>query len=268
MCLMVSQDVTERRRMEAQLAATTRLASLGTLVAGVAHEINNPLGAMLASEGFVAEEVNRMRADLRADAAPDPHDLARRLDGLADALADAQEGGRRVERIVKDLALFGRPDAQRRRVRLGTVVDEALRWLPASVATRAALRREDLGAPDVLASEGQLVQVVVNLVANAARAIPDGRRGDVAVRIGPGGPGMARLEVRDDGVGMTPELVDRIFDPFFTTREVGEGTGLGLAVVHSIVTAHGGNVIVASTPGQGTTVGVELPAAPTAAPSG
>ncbi len=134
-----------------------------------------------------------------------------------------------------------------------------MRWLPASVPRNAALLVEDSGAPDVEASSGQLAQVIINLVTNAAKAIPAGRQGRVVIRIGPGGPGRARIEVADNGVGMGPEVLARIFDPFYTTRRPGEGTGLGLPICHSIITAHGGTIGATSAPGEGTTFRVELP---------
>ena len=110
------------------------------------------------------------------------------------------------------------------------------------------------------ASAGQLTQVIINLVTNAAKAIPAGRAGRIVVRIGPGDPGRARIEVADNGVGMQPEVLARVFDPFYTTRKVGEGTGLGLPICNSIVTAHGGTIGITSTPGEGTTFVIDLPA--------
>jgi two-component system NtrC family sensor kinase len=119
---------------------------------------------------------------------------------------------------------------------------------------------ENGGAPDITASPGQIEQVLVNLVTNAAKATPDGKRGAVVVRIGPGKPGMARLDVVDHGKGIEPGVMARIFDPFFTTREVGKGSGLGLSICHSIVTNHGGTLTATSEVGQGSTFRVELPA--------
>jgi signal transduction histidine kinase len=113
----------------------------------------------------------------------------------------------------------------------------------------------------VLASPGQIGQVFVNLVTNAAKAVASGQRGLVTVVVGPGGPGLACLEVKDDGVGMEPEALRQIFDPFFTTRKAGQGTGLGLPICHSIVTAHGGTIAASSEPGRGSTFRVELPVA-------
>jgi CheY-like chemotaxis protein len=135
--------------------------------------------------------------------------------------------------------------------------------VPASVQLEAAI---DSGAAMVLADQGQMHQVVINLVTNAAAAL-QGRTGTVGVYLGnlpaagdDGAPRMVRLRVSDDGVGMAPQVLERIFEPFFTTRPQGEGTGLGLAVVQGIVQDHGGQIFVRSTPGQGTTFDVELPA--------
>jgi len=257
----VAADVTEEHSLREQLAVASRLAAMGTLVAGVAHEINNPLGGALASHGFAEEEVQRIRTLLRSGDPIDREALARQLDEVTDALGDAQAGERRIAVIVKDLAVFARPDPQRTRVAPSVVVAEAMRWLPLVLQQRANVRVEDQGSPDVVASEGQLAQVVVNLVSNAIRSVPDERQANVQVRIGPGGPGHARIEVSDDGTGMTPEVMKHMFDPFFTTRQVGQGMGLGLSICHAIVTAHGGTITARSTPGEGSTFRVELPAA-------
>ncbi len=184
------------------------------------------------------------------------------IDEVVEALEDAQEGGRRVAQIVKDLAMFGRPDPQRKRVRLLDVVNSAMRWLPSAVGTVADVTVENLGAPEVIAAAGQIEQVVVNLVNNAARATPEGRRGSVTIRIGAGTPGMARLEVHDKGTGIEQAILERIFEPFFTTNDVGKGMGLGLAISHAIVTANGGTLTVESQAGKGSTFRVELPVAP------
>ena len=262
--LVTFVDVTEARALQAQVALASRLAAMGTLVAGVAHEVNNPLAAEMADQGLALEIVRELRERLRGSEAIDRLAEARILGDAVEALEEAQEGALRIARVVKNLSTFGRPDPRRVRVRLGEVVAEALRWVPASVARNAVVQVEDGGAPEVVASIGQLEQVVVNLVTNAAKAIPPGRRGLVVVRTGAGEPGMSRLEVIDDGKGIPPALLERIFEPFFTTRPAGEerGMGLGLAICHAIVTAHGGTLSVTSTPGKGSTFRMELPAAP------
>jgi signal transduction histidine kinase len=145
---------------------------------------------------------------------------------------------------------------------LARVVEGALRWIPPALRQRAAIDVVDEGAPDVVASPGQLGQVVVNLVANAVKSVPAGRIAQVRIHLGRGEPGMARIDVSDDGAGIAPEVMKRMFDPFFTTRSIGQGMGLGLAICHAIVTAHGGHIGATSEPGKGATFRVELPVAP------
>ncbi|HET8734220.1 MAG TPA: PAS domain S-box protein, partial [Anaeromyxobacteraceae bacterium] len=150
----IVRDITEARKLRDQLAVASRLAAMGTLVAGVAHEINNPLGGAIASHGFVAEEVERLRDRLRADAPFDREAAAAHLDEVVDALADAAAGEQRVAAIVKDLTLLGRPDARRTRVSPARAVESSMRWLPADLLQRADVTIEDGCAPDVSASEG------------------------------------------------------------------------------------------------------------------
>ena len=254
-------DITEARALHVQLALASRLAAMGTLVAGVAHEINNPLAATLADLELAQGIVTVLRDRLAGSEPLDRAAEARRLGDAVEELADAQEGGRRISRIVKDLKTFGRPDLARIRIRLSDVVAQAMQWLPATVGHAASVEVQDGGAPDVLASFGQIEQVVVNLIVNAAKAGRPGRPGRILVRIGPGSREMARLDVIDEGTGIAPEVLDRIFEPFFTTSETGGGTGLGLSVSHAIVTGHGGTLTVESAPGKGSTFRVELPPA-------
>ncbi|MEI6226769.1 MAG: PAS domain S-box protein, partial [Deltaproteobacteria bacterium] len=258
----VAKNITEIRMMENQLAVASRLAAMGTLVAGVAHEINNPLSGVLAGGGIALELTQDARRLATGGTTVDREELARLLEGAVESFEDARQGGQRIAQIVKDLSLFAHPDPMRVRVRIIEIVDQAMRWLPKSVAGSATLRLEDLGAPDVMGSFGQIGQVLVNLVTNASKAMARGRKAEVVIRLGPGGPGMARIEVIDNGVGMAPDVAERIFDPFFTTRAIGEGTGLGLSIIHAIVTAHGGTISVQSEVGKGSTFRVELPAAP------
>jgi PAS domain S-box-containing protein len=257
-------DITERRALRQQLAVSSRLAAMGTLVAGVAHEINNPLAAELADQGLALEVVKQVRARLRGDVPFDREAKAELLDEVVEVLEEAQGAGARIARIVRDLATFGQPDTVRKRVRLAEVVGAAMQSLPAATAAAASITVQDDGAPEVMASSGQIEQVVSNLVSNAAKAMQPTKHGEILIRLGPGNPGMARLEVSDDGVGISPGMQDRVFEPFFTTRPVGEGrgTGLGLAISHAIATSHGGTLTVESEVGKGSTFRVELPAAP------
>ena len=262
-------DITARKNAEealavfqAQLAMTSRLAALGTLVAGVAHEINNPLAAALSDQDQALGAVRELRERLRGSGPLDREAEILHLDEVVEELGEAQEAGRRIERIVRDLKVFGRPNQKdaRERIRLIDAIDMAMRWLPSTINQNATVTVENGGAPDVVATAGQITQVVVNLVTNAAKATPAGTRGAIVIRVGPGTPGMARVEVIDRGGGIDPAVMPHIFDPFFTTSDVGKGTGLGLSICQAIVAAHGGTLTVASEVGKGSTFRVELPA--------
>jgi len=254
----------ERNALQAKLALSARLAAMGTLVAGVAHEINNPLAAGIAGQGLALEAAREARKRLDRGAPLDLAEEARLLDEMIETLEDAQTAGLRIAKIVKDLSAFGRPNPVRARVRLIDVVDQAMSWLPDSASRTATIWVEDLGAPDVLASSSQIEQVVINLITNATRAAQVGRKGEIVVRVGVAASGMARLEVADNGVGIPPANLDRIFEPFFTTRPAGDrgGIGIGLAISHSIVEVHGGELTVTSEVGKGSTFRMDLPAAP------
>ena len=261
MGIHMTEDVTEGIALRTRLAVASRLAALGTLVAGVAHEINNPLAAELSDQELALQAVREVRGRLDGSDPLDRKAEVRRLDDVVEELEEAQDCGRKIERIVKDLKVFGRPDARRTSVRFVDVVDQAMRWLPATVARTAKVIVQNAGAPAVMASTGQIEQVVVNLVTNAAKATPKGQHGLIVIRIGPGEPGMARLDVIDRGTGIEPAMMGRIFDPFFTDGAVGKGMGLGLAVSHAIVTSHGGSLTATSVVGEGSTFRIELPAA-------
>ncbi len=262
-------DITEYKRMEeelralhAQLAVSSRLAALGTLVAGVAHEINNPLAAALSDIELAMNAVQEVRGRLQGAGPLNLELEVRSLDEVVEELQEAENAGRRVGHIVKDLKTFGRPYQAGVRSRLVDIVNLGMRWLPVSVTREATVSVENGGAPDVVVSPGQIEQVVANLVINAALARREGMNGDIFIRLGTGPARTAHLEVIDQGTGIAPEILPHVFDPFFTTRAPGQGTGLGLSICHAIVTAHGGTITVQSEVGKGSTFRVELPAAP------
>jgi len=243
-------DITERRELQARLLLADRMASVGTLAAGVAHEINNPLAYVIANVDIAAQE-------LRKRATPQ---LMRALD----VLAEAKDGAERVRRIVGDLKTFSRADdAVRERVDLRDVVDSSINLAMNEIRHRARLVRELNEVPRVDANAGRLGQVVVNLLVNAAQAIPEGEanKNEIRVRTRTDGSGRAVLEVEDTGPGMPPDIRARIFDPFYTTKPVGEGTGLGLTICHGIIAALGGSIEVESDVGTGALFRVVLPPA-------
>jgi signal transduction histidine kinase len=252
-------DVSERRRTESRLAQAERLASLGTLAAGVAHEINNPLTYVLANVGFVADRLGRMGRSLPPGVTLE---WADELGELGAALAEAQEGALRVRRIVRDLRVFSDHDDEKvGPIDLHRSLESAITVAIHEIGPRARLVRHMGPVPAVEASESRLAQLFVNLLVNAAQAIGPGgfETNEIRVITETDGQGRAVVRVQDTGQGIAGETIGRIFDPFFTTKPLGGGLGLGLFVAHGIVKALGGDIAVDSVPGKGTTFRVTLP---------
>jgi signal transduction histidine kinase/CheY-like chemotaxis protein len=248
------RDVTERHGLRARLMLSDRMVSLGTLAAGIAHEINNPLAYVTTNLEVVAESLAAEPAGAKS-----PGHAER-----AAAIADAREGAERVRKIVGGLRSFSRSqDEKRVPLALPDVIDAAIRLTGNEVKHRAVLVLELGTTPRVLADEGRLAQVLINLLINAAHAIPAGRTDDhrITVRTRTDDQARAVIEVEDTGTGMPLEVQQRAFDPFFTTKAVGEGTGLGLSICHGIVTGLGGQIAIESARVRGTVVRVVLPAA-------
>ncbi len=243
-----ARDVTERKRLHAELARADRLAALGTLAAGVAHEINNPLTFMTLGIASLERTL------------PTVVDEERVQDVLG-RLREIRRGADRVAEIVRDLGVFSRSDDDRAEsVDLVEVLNAATRLLAHELRLRGRLTMNLEHLPAVNANPGRLEQVFVNLLLNAAQALPDGESGNEIVVTGSVEPdGRVRVEVRDNGIGIPPDVLSRVFDPFFTTKPVGVGTGLGLAISHRIVSQLGGEIAIDSVPGKGTTVYVVLP---------
>jgi two-component system NtrC family sensor kinase len=248
------------RRRSAELAATRnalvqaeRLATAGQLAAGVGHEINNPLAYVLANVTYALEELGRLEGPIPGVD----------LEEVRRALLQAQMGAMRIRDIVRDLRIFARGDPEA----IGPVDVQAALEFSIAMATheirqRAQLVRKYEPVPFVRANESRLGQVFLNLLINAAQAIPDtgtAENQQVTVAMRPGEEGWVVVEVSDTGKGIEPEHLPHIFEPFFTTKPIGVGTGLGLSVCHGIVTGLGGHLQVASQPGRGTTFRVLLP---------
>ncbi|HSG82722.1 MAG TPA: ATP-binding protein [Gemmatimonadota bacterium] len=234
------QAEAERLTLEAQLRHSDRLATIGQLAAGVAHEINEPLGSIL---GFA--QLARKSDELREATAGD-------LDKIVAACLHARD-------IVNKLKLFARQaPIQKTLVSLSQVVDDALSLVRTRCANQGIELVKRVGGErcEILADAVQLRQVVVNLVVNSMHAMPEGGRLTVGIECD---DSQAIIEVEDSGLGMSGEVMDQIFNPFFTTKDVGEGTGLGLCVVHGIVTAHGGFIEVQSELGRGSKFTLRFP---------
>jgi signal transduction histidine kinase len=250
----------ERKRMREQLLIAERMASVGMLSASVAHEINNPLAAVLGNLGVVLQ---RLEGQDAARAGGD--DLASPLLGeITQPLREAHEAAERVSHIVRDLKVFSRSGNEEKLGPLDVerVLESALRMASNEIRHRARLVRNYAKVPPVQGNEARLGQVLLNLIVNAAQAIPEGHAGDntISLSIRPGEREQVVIEVSDTGIGMSPDVASRIFDPFFTTKE-GVGTGLGLAICHGIVAKLNGDISVESRLGHGTTFCVSLPRA-------
>jgi signal transduction histidine kinase len=237
----------ERRELQEKLAVSDRLASLGLLAAGVGHEVNNPLAVILSTLQLIAEEV--------PEAGGSP--LVR------ESLEDAGIAAQRIRTIVRDLQMLSRSDAASE-VDLKAVVSGIVRACASETRPRARVTCELDDLPRVHGDEGRLGQVFLNLIVNAAQAIPEGRADSNVISI-TGRATVARtvqVEVRDSGQGIPAAELPRVFEPLFTTKPIGKGTGLGMSICHRIVTDLGGRIEIESVKGQGTCVRLELPAAP------
>ncbi len=246
----LERDMSERKRLEGRLLFADRMASVGRLAAGVAHEINNPLTAVLNNVAFALESLRR----------PGPAGGAE-LGRAAAALEEACEGASRALAVVRDLKTFASADSGGvEPLELSEVLEVAARMAGHEFGGKIALSRELGPLPPVVGNAARVGQLFVNLLVNAAQASAEAGGGEVRVRAR-AAPGRVIVEVDDEGKGIAPELLGRVFDPFFTTRPVGRGAGLGLSVCHGIVTAMGGEIALERLEPRGTRVRVALPAA-------
>jgi nitrogen-specific signal transduction histidine kinase/ActR/RegA family two-component response regulator len=251
----IARDITERKRMEAQLRQAQKMEALGTLAGGIAHDFNNILNAMTGN------------AELLADRLP-------RGSRAEEHLREILTAGNRAKELVRQILTFSRrSETERHPVAVQDILAETLRLLRATTPTTVEFRTQvEPGRAMVSADPTQLHQVLVNLGTNAEHAMRarggllevlvrtvevDGEFATAHPPLQPGSH--VRISVRDTGHGMTSEVQERLFEPFFTTKRPGEGTGMGLAVVHGIVTGHGGTITVESAPARGTRFDVYLP---------
>jgi PAS domain S-box-containing protein len=260
--VLVLRDVSERQRMQKQVGLGERLASLGTLAAGMCHEINNPLTFIMANAQFLESAIDGWQRQLREQGS---FELADRTWKARQALDDLREGAERIRRIIADLSVFGRPlDEPCSPTDVRACVEWALRVSAAQTRTRARVIKDVKPVPPVNATETRLSQVLVNLLINAAHAVPEGdaERQTIRVATDVDEHGRVVLSVEDSGGGIPPEILPHIFDPFFTTKLDGIGSGLGLATCHGIVQSLGGEIRVFSRFGEGSRFEVLLPPAP------
>lgn len=246
--LVVGRDVTERVRMQQRLVTADRLASVGLLGAGVAHEMNNPLAYVLVNVEMARKDLATM-----GDAGRRGHD----------ALTIALEGVDRMRTIVRDLLVLSRGETvSTLPIDITAVVDSTLSLAAEEIRRKARLVRDLRPVPTVRATDARIAQIVLNLVSNALQAMLEGTpaENELVVVTRPAEDDRVLLEVRDNGVGIPAEHLSRVFEPFFTTYE-GRGTGLGLPISQRLVVELGGEIVVSSSPAGGTAVRVFLPGA-------
>ncbi len=248
--------IAEQRELQARMLVSERMASVGTLAAGVAHEVNNPLTYVLSNVAFALEQLRSSEPDWSTRPACAP------LRDAAAALGEAMTGAGRVRDIVRDLKTFSRAEDDLAGEAHPNAVIEGCLKMTKSVTSRALVVASLEEVPSVRGSEARLAQVVSNLLVNAAQAIPEGQRDpEIAVATWRTDSGRVAIQVRDNGQGIPPDVLPHIFDPFFTTKPVGVGTGLGLSICHGIVEAFGGEIRVETEVGRGSAFRVLLPAA-------
>ena len=269
----LAQLVKELEATQAQLMQSERMASIGQLAAGVAHEINNPVGFVNSNLGSLQTYVMNLlkllaayeqtQGALSAPAAlqiaqvKKDIDFAFMCDDITELLTESLDGLKRVTRIVQDLKNFSHVDESARQpADLEAGLDSTLRVVWNELKYKAEVVKEFAGLPQILCYPFQLNQVFMNLLVNASHALVD--KGRITMRTG-FDDDQVWIAVQDTGRGIAPENLKRIFDPFFTTKPVGKGTGLGLSLSYDIVKKHGGHMEVQSVLGQGTTMTVFLP---------
>jgi PAS domain S-box-containing protein len=249
--VLVARDVSESKQTELHLMVADRMASVGTLAAGVAHEINNPLASVIANLDMAMQDLEGVDRNML------PNELV-------DELGDARTAADRVREIVRDLKIFSRAEEERRGpVDVEHVLESTLRMAWNELRHRAKLVKVFGKVPEVEANESRLGQVFLNLIINAAHAIAPGNyeANQIKVTTSTDASGRVVIAIADTGTGIPVEARQRLFTPFFTTKPVGVGTGLGLAISHRIITQFGGTITFDTEVGRGTEFRVTLPAA-------
>jgi signal transduction histidine kinase len=272
----LQREIDERKQLESQLVQSEKLASLGQLAAGVAHEINNPIGFISSNlgtlDGYFKQLQEMLDAYRDAEEAIGSSELIERLQRLREQveleflrddipllIKESKDGIDRVSQIVKDLKDFSRVDANQewQWVNLQQGIESTLNIVANELKYKADVIKEYQELPDIECLPSQINQVIMNLIVNASQAIGP-ERGTLTLRTGHEAE-KVWIEVQDTGSGIAPQSLQKIFDPFFTTKPVGQGTGLGLSLSYGIVKKHQGQISVRSEVGAGTTFRIELP---------
>lgn len=260
------QNANERlQKTHIQLVQSAKLAGLGELVAGIAHELNNPIGFIYNNVGHLEEYSNALinlvdelsKTSSNSKSLIEEYDFKYIANDFPKLIASCKEGATRVKEIVTGLRNFSRSDnAGREEFDLHQGIDSTIKLLSGEIKNRIKIHRQYNQISKINVHPGQINQVIMNLLTNAAQAIPT--QGNIWIETGMK-DGKVFFSVKDDGIGIKPENIDKIFDPFYTTKPVGEGTGLGLSVSYGIIQAHQGEIKVETAPGKGTKFIIFLP---------
>ena len=264
--VMVFRDVTDEKGVERQLEAADRLASLGTMAAGVAHEVNNPLLVVTANATLAVETLRELRGFVQGAGEPD---MAHKFDSIEESVTDIHSAALRIGRVVADLRGFSRTSAGAEDIAdIARCVTWAVRTTTHELRQRAQILVNVPESLTVHAEESRLGQVLINLLLNAAQSIEPGQASINEIRVDARAQGdEAVVEVKDTGSGIAPTVLPKIFEPFFTTKPFGVGTGLGLSICHAIVRSAGGRIEVSSEMGVGSVFRVVLQRVPKRAAS-
>ncbi len=272
----LQREIDERKQLESQLVQSEKLASLGQLAAGVAHEINNPIGFISSNlgalDGYFKQLQDMLDAYRKAENAIGSSEVIEQLGKLRERveldflredipllIKESKEGIGRVGQIVKDLKDFSRVDSNQewQWANLQQGIESTLNIVANELKYKADVVKEFQQLPDIECLPSQINQVIMNLIVNASQAMGP-ERGTITLRTGLEGETVS-IEVADTGIGIEPDNLQKIFDPFYTTKPVGQGTGLGLSLSYGIVKKHQGDISVRSEVGVGSTFRVELP---------
>lgn len=266
----VEQAYSELKETQTRLVHTAKMASLGQLVAGIAHELNNPIGFIYSNMTHLRDYSERLvgviekieKDPSKTAEAKTEADFDYIVQDMPRLISSCEEGARRTRDIVLGLRNFSRLDeAKIKRVNIHEGIENTLRLISGEIKNRVRVHLDAQPVPEVLCYANQVNQVFMNILANAAQAIEG--EGDIWITLrqvqAEGKPTMAQISIKDSGKGMTSDVIEKIFDPFFTTKSVGKGTGLGLSISYGIVKQHGGEIQVKSEPGKGTEFIVTIP---------
>lgn len=254
--VVIVRDLREIRSLQRQLVTSGRLAAVGELAAGVAHEINNPLSFMRSNLSLLKQYWQRIHAEVRDETQSEP--LRKMLDEGNELISETIEGTERTASIIQDIQRFSHPGNEEFvNTDLNELLREAIRIASPKIRKKAQISTQFGDIPLVPASPQEMRQVFLNLLINAGHAVQE-RDGKIQVSTQKSGDEIL-IHVIDNGCGIAPNILGRIFDPFFTTKPVGQGTGLGLGISYRIVHKHGGEIVVDSEPNQGSSFCVRLP---------